>query len=108
MRLSPQRATIEPSNFGAKTVKSSELLAGHSGAVWDIDFSPDGTFIASVGAGNAVKLWQPKNIFLLPLLGHDAAVYAAAFAPDGKIVATASIDGTVKLWRVRWHVAQDA
>ncbi len=46
---------------GDSPVKTAELERAHGGYVRDIEFSPDGTMLASVGYDGAVKLWDPST-----------------------------------------------
>jgi WD40 repeat protein len=78
-----------------------QTLAGHSGSVMAVAFSPDGKRIASGSDDGTIKLWdaatgEPQKT----LAGHSAWVTAVAFSPDGKRIASGSNDGTIKLWDV--------
>jgi type II secretory pathway predicted ATPase ExeA len=78
-------------------------LRNHTGAVYGVDFAPDGRTLATASGDRTVRLWdlsdrdQPRPLGA-PLTGHTGAVYGVAFAPDGRTLATASDDQTVRLW----------
>ena len=76
-------------------------LAGHTGAVFSIAFSPDRATLASGGEDYTVRLWDvPTGRQIQLLEGHSNAVPEVAFSPSGNILASSSYDGTVKLWSV--------
>lgn len=76
------------------------FLHSHTGAIFDLSFSPDGQSLASAGADSTIILWDTATRQPLgpPLTGHTAEVTSAAFSPDGRILASASADGLVILW----------
>lgn len=62
----------DPTNHGTKPV--SRLL-GHQNKVNHVQFSPDGTTIASAGWDNHTKLWNARDgKFMKSLRGHVAPV----------------------------------
>lgn len=79
-------------------------LIGHSGAVWDVDFSPDGSHVVTAGQDRTAIVWsvdQAKNDWPLPAFrGHAGPVYACAFSPDGRRVVSAGADRRVLLWDI--------
>ena len=71
------------------------------GAVLSVCFSPDGQILASGGADNTIRLWNPMTGQLLSTLtGHTDWVYSVCFSPDGRTLASGGGDNTVRLWKL--------
>ncbi|KAH9597261.1 NLE protein [Trypanosoma melophagium] len=76
-------------------------MTGHQGAIFHIQFSPDGTMIASCSADKSVKLWNASDgKFITTLRGHVAAVYHVSWSLDSRLLVSGSRDSTLKLWSV--------
>jgi dipeptidyl aminopeptidase/acylaminoacyl peptidase len=77
-------------------------LAAQDGAIFALDWSPDGTRVAVAGAGPSVNLYDAgTGLALASCTGHTAGIYAVAFSPDGTRVATGGFDGQVRLYRAK-------
>jgi len=95
--------TVPPDNtillWDAGALALRAALAGHTGPVNALVFSPDSRALASVGDDTAVILWNAAaGTQTARLEGHDAPVRAAAFSPDGALLATADSAGVVIVW----------
>ncbi|EKF39662.1 hypothetical protein MOQ_000111 [Trypanosoma cruzi marinkellei] len=76
-------------------------LTGHQGAVFHIQFSPDGTLIASCSADKSVKLWNAADgKFITTFRGHVAPVYHVSWSLDSRLLVSGGRDSTLKLWSV--------
>ena len=88
-----------PRIWDVATGKSVVTLPEHSGAPWDMVFSPDGTRVATAGTDGVVRLFDvASGEQVLALRGHDRIVARLAFSPDGTKLASESLDGTVRIW----------
>ena len=82
--------------FGAEPVFQ---LVGHTGLVYCVAVSPDGTRFATGGNDATVAIWDAQTgERLLVLHGHEQYVMGLAWSPDGTLLASASGDMTVRLW----------
>jgi WD40 repeat protein/serine/threonine protein kinase/DNA-binding SARP family transcriptional activator len=73
-------------------------LVGHKEYVEDIDFSPDGTHLATVSYDGTARIWEAgTGKLLFTLTGHTNTVRGVAFSPDGRYLATFG-DSMVRVW----------
>jgi WD40 repeat protein len=80
-------------------------LTGHTDAVWDILFSPDGTTLATASSDYNVILWQgitgeasEYGAIQVVLRDHTFRVKGVAFSPDSSLLVSVSDDGSAILW----------
>ncbi|CCW62662.1 unnamed protein product [Phytomonas sp. EM1] len=83
------------------SAKPVARMTGHQGIVFHIQFSPDGSMIASCSADKSVKLWSAiDGKFITTFRGHVAAVYHVSWSLDSRMLVSGSKDTTLKLWSV--------
>jgi WD40 repeat protein/serine/threonine protein kinase len=67
--------------------------------VFSVQFSPDGTQLASAGQDFKVRIWDvASGRERLTLRGHTDELWNVAYNPDGKRLASGGRDKTVKMW----------
>ncbi|MDJ0695610.1 myosin kinase [Mastigocoleus sp. MO_188.B34] len=78
-----------------------KTLKGHLRDIISVNFSPDGSLVASGSGDFTIKLWNPNTgEEIKTLSGHKSAVIDVAFSPDGKTLASGSADRTLQLWNL--------
>lgn len=71
----------------------------HPATVRDIDFSPNGRFLATASLDRLARVWSIESRTLAaPPMRHDGPVLAVRYGGGGKLF-TASADGAARVWQ---------
>jgi len=85
-------------------VRSGEelfTLQGHKLTLKDIEWSPDGRWIATSSNDGSAHLWDAgTGSSRFALLGHAATIQDLEWSPDSTRLITGSDDGTAKVWLI--------
>ena len=75
------------------------ILRGHTGLVKAVDFSPDGTRLATSAWEGEIRLWDTASgECVLRLRGHAGVVKDLQFTADGRRIVSVGDDGTLRVW----------
>jgi WD40 repeat protein len=84
-------------------------LDPQDGAIYALDWSPDGRRIAVAGAAKNVNIYDASSgEKLASCSGHSAGIYAVAFSPDSTRLATGGFDGQVRIYNTNDCALQKA
>ncbi|MBL9135189.1 MAG: protein kinase [Verrucomicrobiales bacterium] len=73
-------------------------IRAHPSPVLDIDFSPDGHWLATASDDGTARIWDWATAREQRVLRHGAAVHSIAFSRTGNHVVTGDERGWVRLW----------
>jgi polar amino acid transport system permease protein len=78
-----------------------QSLAGHSGAVTSVDFTPDGATLISAGSDGTLRIWDVSSRQVVNFQEiSDKPLNQASMALDGSLLATIGEDGIVRVFEV--------
>jgi serine/threonine protein kinase/WD40 repeat protein len=75
-----------------------QTVIPHDAGVWDCEFSPDGTRLATCTDSGVVRIFDLGGVLLRELRGHRASINQMRWSPDGRSILTASQDGELRIW----------
>jgi WD40 repeat protein len=74
-------------------------LTRHSGEVWNVEFSHDGTRLASCGVDGIAVIYDVGTFEVIHVLAdHEKGVGSLAWSPDDTMLVTCSWDKQARLW----------
>ncbi|OAL56447.1 WD40 repeat-like protein [Pyrenochaeta sp. DS3sAY3a] len=105
LHFSPSNETILAATLGPnlirwdfKTVDMPCEIEGISSSILDIDFSMDGSMIASASENQTIKLSHAgTGILKNTLVGHSGPVVCVKFSPDSTLLASCAYD-QIRVW----------
>lgn len=109
-------------------LKRISTFVAHEERVWDVEWSPDGLYLASCGADKKIRIWSEKkpipstDLRINPLLDtqeselqeivepqwverqvlegqHKRTVRRITWSPDSSYLSACSFDSTVTVWK---------
>ena len=97
-RGSTMRGTVKL--FDLRQNKVLKSLEGHISAISDLDYSPDGTLLASAGLDNKLQMWVVDKEEDLPILmdNNNMNVWDIAFAKGSDYLIASSNNGEIRVW----------
>lgn len=94
LRMSQPTRTALPKGVTAHTT-----VGVNHGAFMYVEWSPDGSLLASTSTDRTVQLWDTSHWQVRRTIsGHPQFVNQVAWAPDSRSLASASFDRFIRLW----------
>lgn len=90
-------------------ITDSNKWRGHTGRVWDVELTPCGSFLVTVGVETSaetrdtkgsIAIWELENYRCLARFASPSEVQASAVSGSGKYLVTATADRKISLWHL--------
>eukprot|EP01130_Rhizamoeba_saxonica_P002527 TRINITY_DN12314_c0_g1_i1.p1 TRINITY_DN12314_c0_g1~~TRINITY_DN12314_c0_g1_i1.p1 ORF type:complete len:495 (-),score=106.37 TRINITY_DN12314_c0_g1_i1:169-1653(-) len=79
--------------------RCTSSLPGHTEAILDVSFSPDGLLLATASGDTTIRLWETSTCTpYKECKGHSNWVLCVVWSPDGRKLASGSMDKTIRIW----------
>src|SRR6476660_302449 len=113
MRVLLRCATIVFFLLGVASVAAAQgappihwMRGGHTGPISQLVYSSDGTWFASAGSDNTVKIWRTSDSMLLRTLYIPRGSAAMKLSPDNSTLCAGGASTVTALPLIRcWHTA---
>jgi WD40 repeat protein/basic membrane lipoprotein Med (substrate-binding protein (PBP1-ABC) superfamily)/DNA-binding SARP family transcriptional activator len=93
------REAEEALHQSLQTSRLEMVIDAHPGGVREIDYSPDGERLVSVGKDRLIKVWDARTGQLLDSTrATNIEITHVAYSPGGEYIATSDHDLTAKIW----------
>jgi WD40 repeat protein/DNA-binding SARP family transcriptional activator len=108
--LGPGKGTSNDPDYSLRLLDSRSgeeryRLSGHTEAVQDVAFSPDGRLALSGGQDRQLMLWDVTTGLLVAILtGSPDVPLRLAFSPDGALACQGSLSGEILLWDMEQRI----
>ncbi|GAA0172044.1 hypothetical protein LIER_25950 [Lithospermum erythrorhizon] len=84
--------------------QTTQILSGHTGEVWNLQFSYGGRYLASSSSDNSVLIWEVKLdgevVIKHKLTGHQKPVIYLAWSPRDHQILTCESENCIRRWEI--------
>ncbi len=89
---------LKPGQPAPRTGSQTQVLSGHSAAVYTVAASANGSYIASGGADHKVIVWDRNGGKVRELLDAKGDVWSVAISGNSRWLAASSLDGYTRIY----------